>query len=95
MNDDVEFEWDFRKAESNIANHGVSFEIAVQVFFDDYVITEEDGFSVGEYRSISVGRTSLGIITVVSTERRDNVIRIITARPANPREKRLYLSGTL
>src|SRR5262245_39615091 len=47
---DIEFEWDQRKAAANFAKHGVSFEAAKDVFFDENRLYELDNES-GEIRS--------------------------------------------
>jgi uncharacterized DUF497 family protein len=88
--DGLQFEWDPRKAASNLAKHGITFESAIKVFDDDRVLIEADLFAVDEYREIATGLTSDGLLVVVYTERRDHVIRIISARRAGPRERRVY-----
>lgn len=85
------FEWDPAKAELNVHKHGVSFEEAQSVFFDPTSITVPDpDHSISEFRFIihgfSIRRRQL---IVVHTDRNDK-IRIISARPANRRERKLY-----
>jgi uncharacterized DUF497 family protein len=41
----MEFEWDPIKAASNLRKHGVSFETATQVFFDDHAVFEDDAYA--------------------------------------------------
>lgn len=86
----MEFEWDPNKAASNLGKHGVSFEIATQVFGDDHARFEDDPYTRDEYRQTVIGMSDLGVLFVVFTERHFNVTRIISARGANPHERRKY-----
>jgi uncharacterized DUF497 family protein len=85
------FEWDFAKAEQNILKHEVSFDEAATVFLDPFSITlDDEGHSLDEPRSVTVGFSILGRLLVVSsTERREN-IRIISARTANAAERKRH-----
>ena len=85
------FEWDTRKARSNLAKHGVAFERATTLFGDPRSLTIPDPeHSRTEPRFITMGE-ALGnkLLVVVHTERGDN-IRIISARRANSRERKFY-----
>lgn len=85
------FEWDDRKANSNLRTHGVSFREAATVFADPLSITIPDpDHSATELRFIDIGNSYAGRILVVSyTERGDN-IRLISARPATRKERSQY-----
>jgi uncharacterized protein len=87
------FEWDPEKAASNLLKHGVSFEEAATVFEDAYTLTVEDSaHSDTESRLVTMGTSSVSrLLLVVNTERGDN-IRIISARPPSPAERRFYES---
>lgn len=50
-----EFEWDEKKAISNLKKHGISFEEAVPISLDDYVLIEEDRVVDDELRWIAIG----------------------------------------
>lgn len=84
------FEWDSRKAATNVRKHGVTFEEAASAFLDDLsvVYVEEEH----PERLVLVGRSlSLRLLVVVHAERRDpNAIRIINARRATRHERRAY-----
>ncbi|GAB6843450.1 hypothetical protein HNR00_000974 [Methylorubrum rhodinum] len=92
------FEWDSAKAESNLRKHGVSFEYALRVFADPFLMTAPDGIEGGELRWKAVG--SMGdftVIVVVHTVRERNedgseieIVRIISARRADRTERRRY-----
>ena len=88
----IEFEWDQNKAAANEKKHGVSFSEATTVFGDPLEMAIEDPeHSSDEYRFLSIGRSSAGNLLVVSyTERKQNLIRIISARKATKREFKYY-----
>ncbi len=88
----VEFEWDPIKANSNERKHGVSFSEAMTVFGAPLELTiSHPEHSEGEYRFLSIGRSSASRILVVSyTEREENSIRIISARRATKPEQKHY-----
>ena len=85
------FEWDSRKARSNLAKHGVGFQEASTIFGDPLSLTIPDPeHSLSEERYITVGRAFSGkLLVVVHTERGDN-IRIVSARRASRRERKFY-----
>lgn len=89
----MEFEWDSEKAAANLRKHGVSFSEAVTVFGDPLEVTIADpDHSESEFRFLSIGRSESGRLLVVAYTERDNRIRLISARPATPRENRSYES---
>ena len=92
----MDFEWDPAKAESNRRKHGVTFAEAVTIFGDPFELMISDpDHSEGEYRFLSLGRSEEGRLLVVSyTEREQNRLRIISARPATPAETSRYESNT-
>jgi len=85
------FEWDSRKARSNLSKHGISFEEASTIFGDSLSLTIPDpDHSITERRYITMGRAFDGkLLVVVHTDRSDN-IRIISATRASRRERRFY-----
>ncbi|MCM0081553.1 BrnT family toxin [Geomonas sp. Red32] len=86
----MKYEWDPDKATRNIQKHGVTFADAVGVFEDDLAITIEDA-DHAEYRYVTIGMDfTLSLLVVVYTWRRENTIRIISARKANFRERIVY-----
>jgi len=88
------FEWDDVKAESNRRKHGVSFDLAVQVFDDANVIAEQDRIVDGEPRWRSIGMAAGIVVLVVGHTVRgqgeDEIVRIITARKATRKEREQY-----
>jgi uncharacterized protein len=83
------YEWDLNKDKSNYKKHGVRFADAVGVFEDENAITINDEHA-REDRFITIGRDFLSRILVVVYTFRDIVIRIISARKATAREKKIY-----
>jgi uncharacterized protein len=91
--DMLRFEWDESKAAGNERKHGVSFEEARTVFQDDNArLIDDPEHSGQEERFILLGLSStLRLLVVCHCYRRaGNVIRIISARKATPRESRFY-----
>jgi uncharacterized DUF497 family protein len=90
----LHFEWDPRKAVENLAKHGVSFEEAATVFRDSLSATGSDpDHSVDEERFITFGLSSGGRLLAVAHTDRDDTIRIISARPVTPGERKIYEEG--
>ena len=84
------FEWDATKAASNLRKHQVSFEKACEVFFDPF-IRVQDASGPGEAREGAVGLSEdWSLLFVVHILRDGDTIRIISARPATPSERRDY-----
>ena len=85
----MQFEWDEKKAALNWKKHGVTFETAARVFDDENRIELYDSdHSTGEDRYHTIGMVDY-ILFVVYTERK-NRVRLISARPANRKERSLY-----
>lgn len=88
----MRFTWDNNKNRINIIKHNISFEIALNVFKDKNKVEFFDMFhSDIEERYICIGVINgvAYLVTVVYTERKD-MIRIISARKATKRERKLY-----
>jgi uncharacterized DUF497 family protein len=85
--------WDSEKASNNAGKHGVSFEVACQVFFDPF-IRIADASAGGEQRDAAVGLTEdWTLLFVVHILREGDTIRIISARLATAQERREYEDG--
>jgi hypothetical protein len=84
------FDWDEAKAKVNYRRHGVTFETATRVFRDTFAIEYlDDRNDYGEERFIIIGMVEDRILFVAYTMRGD-AVRIISAREAEPHEKRRY-----
>jgi hypothetical protein len=91
--DTIRFEWDRRKCRENKRKHGVSFEEAQTVFWDENAIQYYDpDHSKDEDRFIMLGMSFLLRVLVVCHcyRAKDSVIRIISARKADSDEKNAY-----
>ena len=87
------FEWDPKKAATNLRDHGVAFDEAVAVFDDDFAIDEiDDDPDEARFRITGVA-PAVGIVVVIYTERGKNRIRIISARKATKHEIKTYRQG--
>ena len=88
----IRFEWDPRKAKSNAQKHGVSFEEARSVFYDEQALLFEDPRPLHEEeRFVLLGLSgSVRLLVVVHAVRDADVIRIISARKATRKEIRQY-----
>lgn len=80
----IKFEWDINKEKLNIKNHGVSFEEAVEAFYDPNAVRGFDSeHSESEERFYIIGFSSRRLLFVIYVEKIDlETIRIITARKA-------------
>lgn len=89
----LRFDWDERKASVNQSKHGVSFEEARTVFFDERArLIDDPDHSEDEERFILLGLSStLRLLVVCHCYRSEgNVIRIISARKATVSESKSY-----
>ena len=91
----IRFEWDENKNRINQRKHGISFEEATTVFYDEYAILFDDPeHSAEEDRFLIIGTTVKERICIVSHCYRgqENIIRIISARKATRNEKKIYIA---
>ena len=92
----IEFEWDPAKAEINVKKHGITFEEASSVFYDEYAIQFFDSeHSDAEDRFLMLGMSNnLNVLVVCHCERNNgNTIRIISSRKATKNETKHYKRG--
>jgi hypothetical protein len=94
----MRFEWDSEKDRINQRKHGgIAFESAALVFDDPHVIFYKDRIVDGDVRWHAIGAAEGAVLLVVHAYRMENdngeeeIIRIISAREANQRERRVYL----
>ena len=87
----MRFEWDARKAASNLKKHRVSFDEAVTVFYDPLAATFADPeHSSEESRLVTIGYSAQGRLLVVCHVERGGSLRLISARRVTPRERRRH-----
>ena len=92
------FEWDDKKAEINYRKHGIRFEEAALVFDDPLAVSKQDRFESGEQRWQTIGMSGGCLLLLVAHTLRFEddgieVIRIISARRADRKERRRYEHG--
>jgi uncharacterized DUF497 family protein len=91
----IKFAWDEKKAENNLAKHRVSFETAARAFADPCHLAEQDRIENGERRWQTIGMVDgpllLLVAHTVGEDKNDaEIIRIISARRADPKERKRY-----
>ncbi|MBD5129168.1 MAG: BrnT family toxin [Ruminococcaceae bacterium] len=86
------FEWDTEKEKINVAKHGIDFETASRVFYDDNRLEKYDKeHSIDEDRYITIGEINgIALVVMVVFTERKSAVRIISARKATKREKEEY-----
>jgi hypothetical protein len=90
---DLKIEWDAAKSRGNLRKHGVSFEEAATVFYDDNALLLSDpDHSAEEDRFVLLGLSAaLKLVVVCHCYRTDDdIIRIISARKASRAERLVY-----
>ncbi len=94
----MDFEWSTTKARANLEKHGVSFEEAQTVFYDEYARQFfDDSHSDEEDRFVMLGKSNrLRLLIVCHCERSNgNIIRIISARKATRNERSFYKESSV
>ena len=92
----MRFDWNPDKANENERKHeGISFEEAVEVFYDENAVEDydEEHSDAGEIRYLRIGNSSKWLLRVSFTIREDEggeIIRIISARKGKTKEKEIY-----
>ncbi len=85
------FQWDRGNSNKNLLKHNVQNWECEQVFFNKPLLVLEDpGHSVSENRWAGFGMTDSGRLLVVIFTKRDNLLRVISARDMNTKERKFY-----
>ena len=84
------FDWDPAKNETNLKKHGISFDEARHIFDGPILTRADDRHEYSENRDISLGILSFDAVHVVVHTKRAGKIRLISARKANRRERKVY-----
>lgn len=92
-------DWGERKSDTNRKKHGISFDLAQEVFDDPLCLSRLDRVEGGEERWHTVGMVGdVVLLLVVHTLRSaagEEIIRIISARKATKRERDFYEEGKI
>jgi uncharacterized DUF497 family protein len=88
----VRFVWDELKAIENVEKHGIAFEEAATVFADPLAVFLDDPRHPENARI--VGQSNAGhVLLVVFIDPEEDLVRVISARPASSHERRRYEEG--
>lgn len=91
-----DFEWDIKKAKSNLQKHKISFERATEIFLDPFMLSIYDNsHSQNEDRWVTLGKDRSNVTMVVihtfkNIDQGTTKIRIISARRATKNEDKQY-----
>lgn len=87
----VKIEFDPAKDEINRTKHGISLQAATNFDWDTALEREDDRFDYGEARFVAIGLIDASLYVMVFTEGSDDdVVRVISLRPAEKHETRFY-----
>ena len=90
--ENASYEWDEEKDKQNFTKHGIHFRTAARVFLDPYKLIREDEEHLGEERYNVLGRVGK-VLFVVCAFRKENTVRLISARFASVLERERYEHG--
>lgn len=83
------FEWDEEKNKTNIQKHGIDFNDVTKSFEQPMLVRSDDRKDYGENRMIALAKIN-DLIAVIAYTKRGKNIRLISARKANRKERRIY-----
>ena len=92
----IKFEWGSVKAAANLKKHGVSFDDAQSIFYDEFALQFFDAENAAtEDRFLMLGMSSEAMLLLVCHCERDggDTVRIISARKATSNERKYYHGG--
>lgn len=86
-----DLQFDPKKQQTNLGKHGISFHEANTVLDDPFAMTARDyGEYDGEQRYLTIGMSNKNRLLIVCWTIRDEDIRIISSRLAEPNQRRSY-----
>ncbi len=88
-----DFEWDAAKARANARKHAVTFEEAASAFLDDLAVPYEDPVHHDRFILIGMSLQSNLLLVVFAERAGGDTVRIVSARRAMRRERRMYEEG--
>ena len=85
------FQWDEANSEKNWVKHGVSRLECEQPFFNEpFIVAKDERHSQGEDRYYALGQTDAGRFLFIVFTIRDGLIRVVSARDMNGKERGIY-----
>jgi len=95
----IEFEWNITKALKNIEKHGITFEEASSVFYDDFAVqfydTEHSELEEDRFLILGISNKSRMLMVCHCEKQSGDILRIISARKATKNERKFYHGDTL
>jgi uncharacterized protein len=88
----MRFSWHEPKRQTTLANRGLDFAQAAEIFAGPTFTFEDDRRDYGEMRWVTLGLLRQKVVVIVHTETEDE-IRIISMREATKNEQRLFFSN--
>jgi uncharacterized protein len=85
----MEFDWDDEKSDKNLAERGFGFDFAAAIFAGRTLSRPDNRKDYGEDRFVAIGEWDDVVLAVVYTDR-DGLRRIISARTASRKERKLW-----
>jgi uncharacterized DUF497 family protein len=86
----MKYSWDENKNSDNIRKHGLDFTDVRDVFQNPLLTKLDNRYDYTEDRFVGIGKSSGRYVVVVYTKRDNGIIRIISFRKANSRERKIY-----
>ena len=86
----MRFEWDEAKRRANLEKHGLDFADSPEMFAGEMVIALDRRLDYGEARFIGFGPLKGRVMAIIFSRRMPDLIRIVSLRKANQRERRRY-----
>jgi uncharacterized DUF497 family protein len=90
----IKFEWDEAKALKNIEKHGISFQEASTVFYDDFAVqfydVEHSELKEDRFLILGISNSSRFLMVCHCEKKSGEVLRIISARKATKNEQKFY-----
>lgn len=94
----IKFEWNLTKAAANQRKHGISFDEAKSVFYDEFAVQfyDSENSELEEHRFLMLGISCESRVLIVCHCERDSgkTIRLISARKATSTERKFYAGET-
>lgn len=87
----VGFQWDQGNIDKNLIKHDIENWECEQVFFNrPLLVLDDPKHSISEKRWAAFGKTDIDRLLIVIFTKRDNLIRVISAREMNKKERKFY-----
>jgi uncharacterized DUF497 family protein len=86
----MRFEWDEEKRRVNLEKHGIDFVDAFKLFNRPVIVSQDQKKDYGEKRFACYGYLGEIFVALAFTRREPDIIRVISLRKANRRERRRY-----